>query len=379
MPMIRVGSWLMAFALVGCKPGMQGPPAFPPPAVVVAVPLQQKLLDYRLYSGRLDAVQKVEIRARVRGYLDKVHFREGAEVAKGTLLYEINKRTFKADLAKAEAEANRADAMLRLASSEADRLARLRGTGASNEEEYLQKIATRETAKAAVAQAKAAIESATIELEFASITAPIAGRLSRTLITEGNLVGYNEPTLLTTIVSIDPVYVYFETPEHDFLEEEVLRRAHLAPNPEEKKLPIRVGLENEEGFPHAGVVDFRDNQIDGSTGTILIRGVLANPLRDLSPGLFARVQVPFGQPQPRLLVPEEALGTDQSGRYVLIVDGDNKVESRTVKTGTTRTGLTVILKGLNPTDRVIIKGQVKARPGGVVMPEDGKIDAPSMP
>jgi RND family efflux transporter MFP subunit len=368
---------LLAVGVAGCRrPAAAEPPSFPPAAVTVAKPVSREVTEYREYTGRLEAVKKYDVRARVRGFLEKVHFAEGCEVKKGDLLYEIDPRTFQADLAKAEADLARAEAMLRLAVSEADRAARLRG-GAMNEEEYQQKVAARETARAAIQQAQAAVRSNKLELEFTKIYSPIDGRIGRTLVTEGNLVGFNEPTLLTTVVSLDPVYVYFEGPERDLLEYQRLVREKAAPSATDKTVPLQLALETDDDFPHAGVVDFFDNQVDGNTGTILCRGLLPNPKRLLSPGLFARVRIPFGKAQKRLVVPEDALAADQRGRYVLTVKADDTVEVKPVTVAQSLAGYAAIVKGLTPSDRVIVNGQVKARPGSKVAPTETELKVPA--
>jgi multidrug efflux system membrane fusion protein len=310
----------------------------------------------------------VEIRARVQGFLQEIHFKDGDEVEKGTLLYEIDPRTFEADVARAEAEVARQQTQLRLATAEAKRASRIRATAVS-EEEYEQKMAAQAVAEATVQQAKAALESARLQLSFTKIEAPISGRLSRTLVTKGNLVGFNQPTLLTTMVRLDPIYVFFDVPERNFLDYQRLIREEGAPTAAEGKAPVHVGLTNEKDYPHQGVIDFRDNRVDPATGTVLLRGELPNPDRLLTPGLFARVRVPVGKPKPHLLVPAIALNTDQRGSYLLIVKDDNTVEYRPVQTGATVGNQVVIADGLKPEDWVIVNGLQRARPGARVQPE----------
>jgi RND family efflux transporter MFP subunit len=350
-------------AAAGCGPRTSPPPP-PPPKVTVAQPVRRDVTEYREYAGRLDPVESVEVRARVRGFLQTIHFKEGTEVKKDDLLYEIDPQPFQAELERAKAEAARLEALLRQARSEADRVARLRGTGAVAEEEYIAKAAARDEAKANLDRAHAVVRSAELELGYTNIRAQIGGRIGRTLVTEGNLVGYNEPTLLTHIVRMDPLYVLFEAPEGDYLEYQTLMREQGVPSAAEGSIPIRVGLVSDRGrFPHQGVLNYRDNRIDPGTGTVLLRGQLDNPQRILVPGLYARVRVPFGRPAPRLLVPEQALAADQGGRYVLVVRPDNTVAQKRVTTGETLDGLIVIPQGLAADDWVIVNGLQKARPG----------------
>lgn len=394
-------------ALAGCKP--PPPPqqaAPPPPAVTVSRPVTREMPEYREYTGRLDTVETVEIRARIRGFLRSIHFREGVEVRKGELLYEIDPSEFQADVTKAEAEVKRLQAQLRLADSEAQRATELHGTSAISTEEYTQKVVTRDTTQAQLLQAQAALRSAKLTLGYTEIRAPIDGRVSRTLITEGNLVGYSEPTLLTTIVRMDKLYVYFDVPETDLLEQERLAREQGLARTADAHVPCYIGLGDESGFSYQrdgaviagssvgllgspfapgtltatsalfpgrvlqGTLNFRENRVDWTTGTVTLRGVLGNPYRRLVPGLFARVRVPFGKPRQRLLVPEVALSADQRGRFLLVVQPDNKVDYRPVATGDHHGELIEITQGLRPDERVIVKGLQRARPGAEVAPEE---------
>jgi multidrug efflux system membrane fusion protein len=361
------GLLLLPILLAGCKaPAQTAAPPLPPPQVTVTQPVHREVTDYREFTGRTEAVEVAQVRARVRGFLQKVHFQEGAEVKQGDVLYEIDPRTFQADLERTQAEANRQETQLQLATAEAER-ARAAGRAVS-EEDLQQRIAAREAARAAVRQAQAAVESARLELSFTKIYAPISGRISRTLVTEGNLVGFNEPTLLTTIMRMDKIYVYFQASERDFLEYQDLIRHKGAATATQAQIPVFVGLTTEQDYPHQGVIDFRDNRVDPNTGTMLLRGELPNPQRILVPGLFARVRVPIGPPRPRLLVPEVALSADQRGQYLLLVLPDNTVEQRYVTVGATMEGLLIIEQGLNDGERVVINGLQRARPGAKVQP-----------
>lgn len=374
--MLQAGAIAAACAL-GCTQSAPTRVALPPSTVTVAHPVRQSVTDYHEFTGQTEAVESAEIRARVRGFLQKIDFQEGTEVQQGALLYEIDPREYEAAVAKAQADVAKAQAQLALAQSEEQRTARLRSTNAVTEEEYQQRVATRQQAEAAVKQAQAALALADLDLSYTKIVAPIAGRVSRTRVTVGNLVGYSEPTLLTTVVRLDPIYVYFDAPERNFLEYQELIRKQEAATAEQRKVPLEVELETERDFPHRGVIDFRESRVDATTGTVTIRGVLPNSDRMLVPGLFARIRVPVGAPHDELLVPDAAVASDQRGEYVLAVKGDNTVEYRAVTTGHSKDGLTVVSKGLSETDWVIVNGVQKARPGSPVAPEKTTIQPPA--
>jgi multidrug efflux system membrane fusion protein len=357
----------LALALAGCREAPQMPVP-PPPKVTAIVPTEEDIAQFRDYTGRVEAVETEEVRARVKGFLKKIHVPEGAEVEKGALLYEIDPRTFQADLEKAAAEVARFETQLELTASEARRAADLRLSRAFSEEDYLQRVAAKNAADAGLKQARAALQSAKLELGFTQIRAQIDGRIGRTLVTEGNLVGYNQPTLLTTIVRLDPVYVYFEETERGLEDYDALLRAKKVASIAQAKIAVRVELAWEKGYPHQGYLDFRDNKIDLGTGTIQLRAVVPNTDRALTPGQFVRVRVTFGEAKRRLLVPEQALGRDQGGKFLLLVKADNTVEQRPVTTGMVQDGKVVIESGLKSGERVIVTGLQRARPGAVVEP-----------
>ncbi|MCI0641080.1 MAG: efflux RND transporter periplasmic adaptor subunit [Gemmataceae bacterium] len=366
--------FVFAVLLAGCQRAAPQMPTPPPPPVTVASPTRLDLADYRDYTGRVEPVETEEVRARVKGFLSKIHFQEGAEVEKGDLLYEIDPRTFQADLDKAKAQVAQAKTHQQLAIGEAERAIGLRASRAISEEQYQQTIATRNAAESALQQANASLESAKLELEFTKIRAKIDGKISRTLVTQGNLVGFNQPTLLTNIVRLDQVYVYFEETERGLDDFDKLARAKKVANIVEAKIPVQAGLAWENGHPHKGLLDFRDNKIDPGTGTIQLRALMPNSQRTLIPGQFVRVRVALGAPKPRLLVPEQALQRDPNGKYLLIVKDDNMVERRAVTTTLLHEGQVVIDSGLQAQDRVIINGLQRARPGAPVAPrnEDSK-------
>jgi RND family efflux transporter MFP subunit len=348
----------------------------PPPKVTVSRPVVRTLADSAEATGRAEAPETYEVRVRVKGFLDAIKFRDGAHVKQGDLLYEIDPRTFQEDLASARAEVARLQAQLRQNRSEADRAQRMQQTNAISQEEYFQKLAAHDITAAAIKKAEAAVRSTELELSFTRIFSPIDGVVGRTLVTRGNLVGYNEPTLLTTIVRIDPIYVYFDLPERLKLEHDHLVREKGA-TALNAKVPACVGLVIDKGYPHAGHIDFHDNKVDPGTGTIRLRAVIDNKDAILTPGLFCRVRIPIGQARDRLLVPETALGMDQRGRYVLVVGADDTVEQRTVTTGMeTDDGLVVIEEGLTGSEWVIVGGLQRARPGAKVTPERSVVRGP---
>jgi RND family efflux transporter MFP subunit len=364
----------LAVAIVvsaGCRPPKPPPKAPPPPKVTVAKPTRQDVINYREYTGYLEPVKTANVRARVRGFLQSIHFEEGAEVKKGDLLYELDPREFQAALNRAQADLAKADAELRKAKADVERVARIRGTSVSAED-YLQRVASKETAEAAVKQATAAVEMAELDVSFTHVTSPIDGKVSRTLVTEGNLVGFNEATLLTTVVTIDPIHVYFDVPEQYAVAWDRAAREKRKSASSAAVLPLEVGVCAESGFPHKGEIDFRENRVDTGTGTIRIRGLLPNPDRALYPGLYTRVRVPEGEAQSRLMVPEVAVMSDQRGRFVYVVKADNTVEYRAVTLGGRVGPLVAVEKGLEPDDRVIVNGIQRARANMTVDPQDEK-------
>lgn len=364
--------------LAGCRPETQAgatAEAPPPPQVYVTYPVERPLAETRDYTGHLEAVETVQIRARVRGVLQKIHFREGAEVKQGDLLYEIEPSEYEAAVEQHKADIERLNHQLALAESEAKRSTELYRKEAISTETWESAQAQLGITKAELAKAKAALKRAELDLSYTKIYAPIPGRIGRTLVTEGNLVGYNESTLLTTLVKVDPIYVYFEIPERDLLAFETVRQQASQPD-FAMEVPLRLGLETETGHPHVGVANFADNQVDAETGTILIRGTLKNDARKLLPGLFARVRLTVGPEEPRLLVPETALAADQRGRYVLVVGEDNVVEQRPVQIDLnfSNKGYLVIREGIEAGDRIIVSGLQKARVKQPVTPIDAAED-----
>src|SRR5215510_8037657 len=348
-------------ALFGCKSASPPLAATPPPGVSVAPPLEREVTDYNEYTGRITAVEEVDVRARVRGYLIKVNFIEGAEVKQGDVLFEIDPRPFQTDLDAAKGQVAQWEAKLARAEADVTRYTRLLPKGAASQKDLDSAIADRGEARAAIQSARAQVERAALDLEFAKVTAPISGRVGRANMTKRNLVnaGGAETTLLTTIVSMNPIYVYFDVDERALLQYQQTSREQAggrdgSRNVKEAKIPVNLGLANEAGFPYEGVIDFANNKVDPQTGTVQLRAVFANAKYILTPGLFARVRVPVGDKYQAVLVPERAIGTDQGQKYVLVVNDKNVVEYRAVKLGRLFDTLRVIQEGVKPGELVIV-------------------------
>ncbi|MGE3777311.1 MAG: efflux RND transporter periplasmic adaptor subunit, partial [Pirellulaceae bacterium] len=323
----------------GCNRQAAATAAPPPPVVTVVHPVMTPVQVYYEYNGTLEAVEMVEVRARVKGFLNEVAFTEGEEVEQGDLLFKIDPREYLAAVKRAEADRRQTMAILRHAQLEEARGRELLASAALSEQDFESRVATRETAQAGVMQAEAALEAAQLQLGFTEIYSPVSGQISRALVTRGNLVGQTENTLLTTIVSMDPLYVYFDAPERDLVEYQRALQAGEAEEVLSQSLPLEVGVATEEGFPHAGAIDFRENRVDVGTGTVRIRGRIPNPrvppgdARLLYPGLYARVRVPSGGPRSLPAIPEDALMTGQEGRFVYVLGPDNTVLKRSVTVG----------------------------------------------
>lgn len=363
---------LAATFLTACgSDASEGPP--PAPAVSVAEVVSRNVTGSEEFTGRVEAAETVAIRPRVAGYIQRVRYAEGREVAKGDVLFVIDQRPYRAALARAEAELARARAQATLARSEMARARTLLEAQAISREEHDQLIANDAQVAAGVQAAGAAAEMARLDLEFTEIRSPIAGRAGRALVTEGNLV---EPgaTVLTTVVSLHPVYVYFDGDEQVFL-----RSADLARDG--ARNAVFVGLANEEGYPHEGVLDFVDNQVDPRTGTIRSRAVLDNHDRAFTPGLFARVRLQGSQSHAALLVDDKAVLTDQDRKFVYVLGPDNKALRRDVTLGGLDQGLRIVSAGLQPRDQVIVHGVQKVFfPGMPVAPQMIAMgDAPPSP
>lgn len=352
------------------------PPPKPPEATVSKV-VERPVTDYAEFTGRMESPANVEIRARVRGYLQAVHFKDGDEVKAGTLLFEIDPRTFQAELQNAEGMKAQWLAKREKAKADVARYEGLVPSGAASAQDLDKARAELGEAIAAISSSDAAIERARLDLEFSRITAPIDGQLSRAMVTKGNLIqgGSGDDALLTTLISLDPMYVYFDVDERTVLEfRERYRQRNKGNSPPESvsdfKMPVLLCLANEDGFPHSGLIDFADNRVDTVTGTVQLRGTFDNSKRVFKPGMFARVRVPVSQEYPAILVAEQAIGTDQGKKYVLVVNDQNVVERRFVKPGPLQEGaLRVIADGLKPGESIVVNGLQRARPGKPITPQ----------
>jgi RND family efflux transporter MFP subunit len=367
-----------AVLVVACS--RQQAPEPPPSKVTVAHPIERELTDWDEYTARLEAVDSVEVRARVSGYLESVHFREGSLIKKGDLLFQIDPRPYEAQLHRAQGDLEQANSRVNLAQKNLARVAFLIKSQAMSKEEAETREALLRQAVAGVAAAQAAVDAAKLDVEFTRITAPVSGRVSRKFVTEGNLINGGigtQGTLLTTIVSLDPLYVYFEANERDYLKYVRMAKSGARPSSRDFKNPVWVGTADEQGFPHEGYMDFVDNQIDRGTGTIQGRGLVPNPDGMLAPGLFVRLRLIGSNKYRAVLIPDEAIQSDQAQKFVWVIDDQNRVRYRQITIGTLHDGLRVVSEGLTPADRVIISGVQRARPDAVVEPEEKIIPPPS--
>src|ERR1700722_4826867 len=356
--------------LAGCGKSA-GPEAPPPPQVSVAQVLEKRVKDWDEFTGRLQAVESVEIRPRVSGYIDKVVFTEGSQVKSGDLLFVIDPRPYQAEYDRSAADVKRYKTALELARIELVRVQRLKDSGAVSEEELDERKSTVAQAEANVAASEASQETASLNLSFTRVTSPIAGRVSRAEVTRGNLVtgGSNGGTLLSSVVSMDPMYLYFDADEQSFLRYTQMARSGERPNSHDSGSPVQVGLANEEGFPHAGTVDFIDNQLNPQTGTIRARAVLQNKDGQFTPGLFARVQLLGSSERDAILIDDRAVNTDQSQKYVFLLGANNQIEYRQVKLGRVIEGLRIVREGLKPGDVIVVNGAQRVHPGVTVTPQ----------
>lgn len=340
--------------------------------------IEREVNEWDEFTGRLEAVEKVEIRPRVSGYIESVNFQEGKEVKKGDVLFVIDPRPYQAELSRAEAEAEQARARLQLAKSELERAARLLQTRMVSQQLYDERNSAVHEAEAGLHAAQAAAQNARLNIEFTRVTAPIDGRTSRAEVTVGNLVtggASGAPaTLLTTVVSLDPIYAYFEGDEQIYLKYVTLARSGERASSREVRNPIYLGLANEQGHPHQGYMDFVDNQLNPATGTIRARAVFDNKDRLFTPGLFARLKLIGSGKFTAVLINDRAVGTDQSQKFVLVLGAENKVEYRPVKIGRLIEGLRVVKEGLKPGERIVVNGLQRVRPGMPVTPQTVPMD-----
>jgi len=363
----------------------------PPPKVSVAQPVQQDVTNYLEFTGTTRAFEEAEVRARVSGFLESMHFTPGTDVKKGDLLFVIDPKEYQAEVNGAKAEVQSAKAQRQWAKIELARAKKLFEQKAGAEADVVKWRGERDVAKAAVVRAEAKLERALLDLSYTRVTTPLTGRVSRNFEDIGNLVGEGEPTLLTTVTRREPMYVYFSLNERELLKVLAMYRQEIeekgvdpASEPARKaQIPLFLGLANEEGYPHKGTYDFAESTVDSGTATLQLRGVFPNPGNPpkLLPGLFTRLRMPIEVQKNAILVPDRALGLDQVGRYLLVVNKDKVVEQRYVKIGAlVEGGMRVITEGLKADDLIVVKGVQRAIPGAKVDPqqaEPGKANRPA--
>jgi RND family efflux transporter MFP subunit len=363
---------LLLLMLTGCERPAAQSSSDELPKVSVSAPVEQNVTDYAEFTGRLAAVDSVEVRAHVWGYLEKVNFKEGAIVNKDDVLFELDARPYQALLEQARAKVAQDEAQFAYDEAENQRNLMLVAKGAVTKSDLDKTTAARNVDLANIAADKATVRQRELDLEYTKIRAPVSGRISRYNVTVGNLVQSGDQgggTLLTTIVSVDPIYVYFDVDENTVLRVIRLIREGKAESARNGGLPVALALANDEGFPHQGMVNFVDNQLNAKTGTIRLRGVFRNEDQLLAPGLFARVRVPIGHPHSALLVTERALDNDQGQKIVYVVDDKNEVTARSVKVRAKHDGLREISDGLQPSERIVVSGVSQVRPGIKVEPK----------
>ena len=366
---------LASTGLIGCRSTAQ-PAAPPPPAVVVATPMVVRMTEWDEYTGRFEATDRVDVRARVDGYLDSIHFRDGAIVKPGELLFVIDPRPYEAALEGARADVVRAETRVELATIDFTRGEALFAIRGISQEEFDRRTQAKKEAEAALIVARAAERVAALNVEFTQVRAPIGGRISQKFVSVGNVIsgGQAGSTVLTTIVAVDPIQFVFDASESDYLKYNRLnlsgerRTSRDAPN------PVRIRLLDETAFTHVGRMDFVDNRVDSATGTIRGRALVPNPGGFLTPGQFGRLQLLGSGEFEALLVPDSAILSDQSRRFVWTVGTDDIPEQRVVEPGNLERGLRIVRAGLQRGDRIVINGMQRVRPGGKVTPTTGRIE-----
>jgi membrane fusion protein, multidrug efflux system len=359
---------LITVAVVGCGQRRE-PRELPPPEVVVSHPTNKEVTEFLEFTGNTAALESVEIRARVKGWLQSVNFEPGARVKKGDLLFLIDPKMFQAQMNQFQAQLQGRKADLKLQDTNLRRAEQLLSSASISQLQYDEQNAKQALSTAQVGISEADLEKARLDLDYTKVTTPIDGKVSRNLVDAGNLVGANTETLLTKVVSTDSIYAYFNLSERDVLK---LKKMTPPEDPESGKRSWKIAaylsLSDETGFPHVGAIDYVEPELDPNTGTLQARAIFSNEKGELMPGLFVRVRVPI-EKRKALLVPELAVGSAQAGMYVLVVNKDNVVEQRLVKTGQLDGALRVIEDGLKQDDWVIVNGIQRARPGGKVTPQ----------
>src|SRR5271165_1047563 len=363
----------MAVALcalsTGCKQSTQAP-APPPPPVTVATPIRKEIVEWDEYTGRTEAVESVQIRPRVSGYIDQISFKDGQLVKPGDVLFVIDPRPYQDVLDQAKANLQNADAQRQLKEANFARAQRLFQNNVTAKEDYDTSVTEKNQAEAEFAQARASVNSAALNVEFTEVKSPIQGRISRQLVTRGNLV-QADSTVLTKVVSVDPIYTYFNVDERTIQKYLNQIQGGQLKDPRASFMPVYLQVEGETGFPHEGVVDFVENTYNASTGTLQIRGRFKNDDAYLYPDAFVRIRIAGTPKYEAVMISDRAVGTDQGQKFVLLVDDNSVVQVRPVELGPVVDGLREVRKGLRLGDRVIINGLVNARPGSKVTAQPG--------
>ncbi|MDD1529693.1 efflux transporter periplasmic adaptor subunit [Bradyrhizobium sp. WBOS7] len=375
----HIGRVLSAAASMAVLAGCEDKNAYvapPPPKVDVATPVQRPVTRYIEATGNTAPIKSVDLVARVQGFLQSIDYQDGTFVKQGTQLFTIEPETYKLKLEQAQAAEIGAQASVRQTDADYKRQAELVQRQAVSQATLDNSTSARDNAQANLQQAQVNTRLAQVNYGYTKVTAPFDGIVSAHMVSVGELVGVSSPTQLATIVAMDPIYVNFTINEQDVLRirAEAARRGYTPANL--KQFPIQIGLQTESGYPHEGHLDYVSPTLNQSTGTLAVRGLIANDKRLLLPGYFVRVRVPFEQEKSSLLVPDAALGSDQGGRYLLVVNGDNVVEQRKVQIGPVDNGLRVIESGLKPDDRVVIAGLLRVIPGQKIDPQVTKIEQP---
>jgi RND family efflux transporter MFP subunit len=374
---LRFWTALAAAAIAASGPAAAQTTPPPVPTVTISPPLQKEIVEWDQFTGQFQAVDFVEIRARVAGYLTEIHFQDGQTVKKGDLLFVIDPRPYEAALASMRAQLGQAEAQVGLAQAQLNRSAELRKRDFEPASAFDQRVSDLKVATASVEAAKAAIRTAELNVEFTRITAPITGRISRHQVSIGNLISGGDggaATLLTTIVSLDPIYFNFDMSEADYLAYQRASAKGLMRSTRDNTVAVSLHLTDEKGWPHEGRMNFVENQVDRLSGTIRVRAVFANPNLLFTPGQFGRIRIPGSEPYQAILIPDAAVVTDQSRKIVLTVNDENVIVPKIIRPGPSYEGLRIVRSGLQPTDKIVINGLMRARPGAKVAPKPGTIE-----
>ena len=355
------------FCVIGCGHAPPAPPLAGPPEIEVCLPINREVTDREEFTGQTEAVKTIDIRARVTGYLTSVNFRHGAEVNQGDELFDIDPPYYQAEADRASGVVAESEAHLKRLTLDYERAKKLHPTGVITKEQFDLASGDLAQATAGLQSARSSLKIAQVNLNYCKVKAPITGRLSRPYIDPGNLVKADD-TILTRIVSTDPIWVYFDLDERTMLRLRRLMRHGAIEAGRTAKLPVMMALADEQTYLHEGVLDFEDNRMDPSTGTLRVRAVFDNHDRLLSPGLFVRVRLPIGEPHNSLLVPEQALGTDQGQKFLYVVTADDEIAYRPVQVGKVHDRQRVIKSGLTADERVVVTGLQRVRPGIKVKP-----------